>query len=189
MFDLDDFTAECAACLQETEPRTAIKEVLARAVASSREVADRLRPETAGITLLHHTPELTVINVVWAPGMQIFPHDHRMWAAIGIYTGTEDNSFYRRSGPAPAGIEPSGGKRLQPGDTTLLGESTVHSVANPTREPTGAIHIYGGDFVNQPRSQWLAPAFSEEPWDRDRVAEEFATANAAWHDGSPHPSV
>jgi predicted metal-dependent enzyme (double-stranded beta helix superfamily) len=188
MFDLDDFTASCAACLQEAEPRKAIKEVLARAIARPEEVADRLRPETAGITLLHHTPELTVIDVVWAPGMQIFAHDHRMWAAIGIYTGTEDNAFYRRTGDAPTGIEPSGGKRLQRGDVTLLGEHTVHSVSNPTREPTGAIHIYGGDFVNQPRSQWLAPERREEPFDSDRVTLEFATANAAWHGRAELPA-
>lgn len=26
--------------------------------------------------------ELTIIKVVWAPGMSFGPHDHRMWAAI-----------------------------------------------------------------------------------------------------------
>jgi len=72
-----------------------------------------LPPDRAEIVRLHVSPELTVLKVVWAPGMRFGPHDHRMWAAIGIYTGTEDNAFYRRSGDAPTGIEPSGGKRLQ----------------------------------------------------------------------------
>ena len=45
--------------------------------------------------------ELTVLHVVWAPRMTIYPHDHRMWAAIGIYAGQEDNSFFRRSAPEP----------------------------------------------------------------------------------------
>ena len=28
--------------------------------------------------------------------MTIMPHDHRMWAVIGIYTGRENNIFWRR---------------------------------------------------------------------------------------------
>jgi len=27
--------------------------------------------------------------------MTIMPHNHRMWAVIGIYTGREDNIFWR----------------------------------------------------------------------------------------------
>ena len=29
--------------------------------------------------------------------MALNPHDHRMWAVIGMYGGQEDNAFYRRS--------------------------------------------------------------------------------------------
>jgi predicted metal-dependent enzyme (double-stranded beta helix superfamily) len=32
-------------------------------------------------------------NVVWAPKMTIMPHNHCMWAVIGVYTGREDNIF------------------------------------------------------------------------------------------------
>jgi predicted metal-dependent enzyme (double-stranded beta helix superfamily) len=34
------------------------------------------------------------------PGMTLGPHDHCMWAAIGVYTGGEDNTFFREwNGP------------------------------------------------------------------------------------------
>ena len=45
-------------------------------------------------------------HVVWAPGMRIRPHDHLMWAAIGLYAGQEDNTFYRR---ADGHMVPAGG--------------------------------------------------------------------------------
>ena len=64
------------------------------------QVADTMQPSEAGITVLHQADDLTVLHVVWAPKMAIYPHDHRMWAAIGIYAGAEDNAFYRRTGPA-----------------------------------------------------------------------------------------
>ena len=28
--------------------------------------------------------------------MTIWPHNHQMWAVIGIYSGREDNIFWRR---------------------------------------------------------------------------------------------
>lgn len=86
---LTKFLADCSEAVTEAEPRTAVREVLARAMSHPREVADALRPTEGGITLLHQAPDLTVIHAAWAPRMSLFPHDHRMWAAIGIYTGQE----------------------------------------------------------------------------------------------------
>ena len=105
--------------------------------------------------------------------------DHRMWACVGIYSGRELNELYRRPAHG-AGLVRSGEKRLDEGDVLLLGADTVHAVTNPVDAPTGAIHVYGGDFVAQPRNQWLEPDLVEEPYDLDLVTQEFAAANAAW---------
>ena len=138
------------------------------------------RPTMGGITLLHHEPDLTMIHVVWAPGMRLFPHDHRMWAVIGIYAGQEDNSFYRRAGAGERTLVDSGGKELAIGDVLMLGDDTIHAVSNPLDRLTGAIHIYGGDFVNQPRSQWGPGPREERPYDMKVVDRQFAEANQAW---------
>jgi predicted metal-dependent enzyme (double-stranded beta helix superfamily) len=180
MFDLDNFLSDCQAANGEAEPWRAIREVLSRAMASADEVADTLAPREAGLTLLHHADDLTVLHVVWAPRMGLYPHDHRMWAAIGIYTGQEDNAFYRRGGPGSRTLTDSGGKRLTTGDTIVLGDDTIHSVTNPRRKLTGAIHVYGGDFVNQPRSQWGPGPVEERPFDLEDAHRQFAAANEAW---------
>ena len=178
MFDLDDFLEQCEQARQETEPRRAIREVLDRALAEPNAVAEALAPTEGGLTLLHHTDELTVLHVVWAPKMRLYPHDHRMWAANGIYAGQEDNAFYRRDERT---LVDSGGKRLDTGDTVLLGDDTIHAVTNPREGLTGAIHIYGGDFVNQPRSQWGPGPVEERPYDYEGTLQHFAVANEAWH--------
>ena len=180
MFDIDDFIVQCQEAREEAEPRRAIREVLERAVSSPDAVARALNPTEGGIELLHHADDLTVLHVVWAPGMQIFPHDHLMWAAIGIYGGQEDNAFYRRSGPGEKTLVESGGKQLVTGDTVVLGDDTIHGVTNPLRALTGAIHVYGGDFVNQPRSRWGPGPREERPYDIEESRREFAKANAAW---------
>jgi predicted metal-dependent enzyme (double-stranded beta helix superfamily) len=164
----------------ESDARGAIRDVLRRAVADGR-VAPGLEGQTSGLNFLHTSAELTVINVVWPPLMTLLPHDHRMWAAIAIYGGREDNAFYRRSNGT---IVPSGGKQLADGDVLLLGDDTIHAVHNPARAYTGAIHVYGGDFVGTPRSQWDPDALVEQPWDLESVQREFARAEEAYAAGS-----
>jgi predicted metal-dependent enzyme (double-stranded beta helix superfamily) len=180
MFDLDAFLAECRDAKDAAEPRLAIRDVLARAVADGEAVGDALQPSEGGITLLSHAPDLTVLHVVWAPRMVLYPHDHRMWAAIGVYTGQEDNAFFRRAGADRRHIVESGGKQLRDGDVVVLGDDTIHSVTNPNARLTGAIHVYGGDFVNEPRSYWPPDAYEETPYDISVTMEQFAEANRAW---------
>ena len=179
MFAVEEFVAACRNAIDDTDPRGAVREVLREAVTAPSTVADVLRPERAGITLLHHSSDLTVIDVVWAPRMRIFAHDHRMWAAIAVYSGREDNEFFRRA-TTTTGLVPSNGRTIESGDVVVLGSDTVHAVHNPSSSPTGAIHVYGGDFLNHPRSQWRPPELIEEPYDPAAVADAFDDANRAW---------
>jgi predicted metal-dependent enzyme (double-stranded beta helix superfamily) len=176
MFDVDDFLAACSQAITESEPHQAIKEVVEAAIANPTAVADALPPSRAEIVKLYGSSELTVLKVVWAPGMTLGPHDHRMWAAIGVYTGGEQNDFYRRNGDTLAS---AGGKELRPRDVCMLGREVVHAVTNPTQQYAGAIHVYGGDFFRTPRSEWLGDPLREEPYDVSRVLALFDAANSA----------
>jgi predicted metal-dependent enzyme (double-stranded beta helix superfamily) len=180
MFDIDNFISDCRTAGSDSRPQLAVKEVLRRAVADPAAVADALRPIEGGLSVLYSAPDLTVLNVAWAPGMRLFPHDHRMWAAIAIYAGREDNTFYRRAAPAARTLAASGGKQLEEGDVAVLGDDTIHAVANPLDRLTAAIHVYGGDFVHEPRSQWGPGEPIEQPYDFDGVRLEFVEANRAW---------
>src|SRR5262249_7798573 len=131
-----------------------------------------------GINLLYRSDTLSVLNIVWTPHVQLFPHDHRMWACIGIFAGVEDNEFFGRRTDDPARIERQRSMRMPTGDGTLLGDDTIHAVSNPADVPTGAIHVYGGDFVARARSQWRPPALAEEPYDYELVVRTLAEAEA-----------
>lgn len=177
MLDLDDLSTDLEATLAEASPALAVKEILSRWVARPADVAATLAPVAGGIRLLHHTPRLTAIDAAWAPGMRLMPHDHRMWAVIAVYQGVEDNEFFRRGDSG--GLVPSNGRRLQAGDVVVLGDATIHAVANPGSVLTGAVHVYGGDFVHQPRSQWGPGDAVERPFDLDAALQQFHAANVA----------
>jgi predicted metal-dependent enzyme (double-stranded beta helix superfamily) len=177
MFDLDTLITDCSDALREPEPRRAVREVLVRALERPAPIAAVLAKDSAGLEILHQSEELTILNVIWAPKMSIYPHDHHMWAVIGIYVGAEDNTLYRRG---PDRIRASGGRQLRDRDVFGLGPEAIHSVTNPQRRFTGAIHVYGGDFLNQPRSQWDPDTLMEERYNIEQVRRLFAAANAEW---------
>ena len=177
VFDIDAFLADLADTIDETDRRHAAKEVVDRAMRAPQAIADAISRTEGGITMLCNRPELTVINVAWAPGMRVMPHDHRMWAIIGIYAGAEANQFFTRGDDDVLVERP--GRLLETGDVCVLGSDTIHAVSNPADRITGAIHVYGGDFVNEPRSQWGPGDLVERPYDMTDIERQFHQANVA----------
>ena len=167
MFDLDTFVTDCRNSLHEAQPMLAIKELLERAVSKPAEVADALQADP-GVAVLHRSDELTVLSVVVPAGQpKTPPHDHRMWALVGIYGGQEDNEFFRRDA---AGLVESGGRSILVSDTLAMGDDTIHAIRNPLdHSALAAIHVYGGDLVAAERSMWVEPDFIEAPYDAKKV--------------------
>lgn len=174
-FDAERFVADCVAANSGADPQGAVLEVLERAVRQSRGVLDALGPPSkAGIQVLHRSAELTIFNAAWTPQMNLMPHNHLMWANIGIYTGREDNIFWRQ---ADRGIEAYGAEALFAGDAARLPVAAIHSVTNPLLRFTGGIHIYGGDFFETTRSQWDPETLNQGPSDGDAIRMMFQREN------------
>ena len=178
MFDPDRFIADCrSASVASGSP--GVREVVSAAVSAPAEILHALgEPRRAGVNVLHQSPKLTIFNLIWGPQMCQLPHDHRMWAVIGIYTGREDNIFWRKPAGNPSGrIEAAGAKALSEREAALLGPDIIHSVINPVRRLTGAIHVYGGDFFAATHSQWDPERLLEEPYDVKRLLALFEESN------------
>ena len=106
----EEFVAQCSAAVKEDRGASAAKEVVERAVRDRRLIEEL--PVEAGVTVVHGAEDLTILHVVMAErpaaaGNPI-PHDHQLWAAIGVIHGSEENEFFRRSAGT---IAPSGSGR------------------------------------------------------------------------------
>ena len=175
MFDPDRFIEDCRAAVQADPTHRAVLEVVERAFADPAAVLAGVgEPVASGLVPLYRSPDLTIINVVWKPGMTIMPHNHEMWAVIGIYGGREDNIFWRRIKDDPEGrVEAAGARSLSTGDVVPLGRDIIHSVTNPIQKLTGAIHVYGGDFFATERSEWDPEMLTERPFDLSMLGARF----------------
>lgn len=177
--EIDQLIADCAAAVNDSAPTKAVRETLARVVSNPAGLVQALgEPAQGGIQRLHVSDELTVLNVIWAPRMTLMPHNHNMWATIGVYGGREDNIFWRRLPNDSKGrIEAAGAKSLGRGDVRPLGDDIIHSVTNPTAKLTAALHVYGGDFFSMERSEWDPESLEERPYDIDKNVKYFEEAN------------
>jgi predicted metal-dependent enzyme (double-stranded beta helix superfamily) len=174
-FDRAGFVEQCRQANRDGG-QAAVHEVLKRAVADHSAVLAALPPVRAGMDVLHRSPDLTVFAAAWTPQMNLPPHDHRMWALIGVYTGREDNIFWSRGGPGRP-LTAAGARVLFEGDVATLPIEVIHSVTNPLDRFTGALHVYGGDFFETPRSQWTPDTLQEQRSDGDVIRAIFEAEN------------
>ncbi len=192
MFEKDRFVEDCRRAVRDGQK--AVREVGLEAVGNPAGIISELgEPSQAGVNTLYSGADATVINFVWAPCMTLLPHNHNMFAVVGIYSGREDNLFWRRLPPtashagngAGPGIEAAGADSMGTGQVATLGRDIIHSVANPITKLTSALHVYGGDFFNPPvqRSQWDHESLTEQPWDMEHTRGVFHQAQTRYDAG------
>lgn len=179
MFDSERFVEDCKKAVADGSGQKAIVEIVERSVQEPSAVLSELgEPVKAGVTKLYCSDELTVLNLVWGPYMTLMPHNHEMWAVIGIYTGREDNIFWRRTPGAQGGtLKAQGARALGAGDVVPLGPDVIHSVTNPIPRLTGALHVYGGNFFEAPRSEWDPETLVEGRYDVQKNLQLFEQSN------------
>lgn len=174
-FDRETFVDECRRALDEDAQQLAVREVVERAVSDPAAVESELGVADGWrIDVLYNDEDLTIMHFVRPPSIDLFPHEHKMWSTVGIYGAIEDNTYYRRVGHS---IEVSGHKRGEVGDVLLLGADGIHSVQNPTRQRTAALHVYGSDFFSHPRLQWDRETGEAKPFDLQNSRNLLAAAD------------
>lgn len=146
-FAIDAFVDACKACNGDVR---LVAETVRAALAAPDAIVAALAGN-AGDRVLFADDALTVLNVRIPPGFRTPPHDHTMWAVVGIYEGQENNTFYRLIDGVPQPVDQH--EVHAPGVLTLDG-TTVHAIHNPLQRPTCGLHVYGGHLDRAQRSLW-----------------------------------
>jgi predicted metal-dependent enzyme (double-stranded beta helix superfamily) len=163
----------CQALLEGPEPARAVAEYVSRLSRDDPIDVARLVGDEPESAILHRADDLTIVKVVMPPLYAFYPHNHLMWGVIAGVSGREDNTFFERDG---AGIVPTTGASYEAGQVGVLDESVIHSVRNPARVHTIGLHVYGGDLLAAPASEWDPVTLQESAYDDERAA----ARRAAW---------
>ena len=167
MFNLDDFIADCQRAVEQPEPAKAVKKLVQEAIADpvGFKAAIMAKGPAASLkeAILFRSEALTVLPASTTPGMVTPAHDHQMWAVIGIIEGIEPNDFFLEE---EDGLQKKSSKVLKQGDVVVLENRTIHAISNPLDVQCYAIHVYGGDLVEQEgRSMWNPHTLERELYD------------------------
>src|SRR5262245_2008910 len=129
MFEIARFIAECEAAVASDGGRASVREILVAAISDSAGIISTFgEPRRAGDRVLHRSPRLTILHIVWPPSFTQTPHNHMLWAEIGVYSGREDNIFWRRCAPdSKWPIEATGAHSLCAGSCLSLEPDVIHS--------------------------------------------------------------
>ena len=181
MFDVARFIADCEAAMTAGRGRAAVHELLSAAVSDPAGIVAAFgTPRRALVRHLHRSPRLTILHIVWPPNYTQAPHNHLLWAEVGVYSGREDNIFWRRcSANSTWPIEAAGAASVCAGSAISLDPDAIHSVINPLDIVTAGLHVYGGDLSPAaPRSMWDGKTLVEAPLDHARDDLAFDQYNA-----------
>lgn len=170
--DLDQLIADCRDALAQDRPQSALKEVLERTVARPADLLAALPADRQQSIPIHVSDELTILQIVNAPGFAFLPHDHGSWSACAYYAGRERNTFYRRT---PHGLERANGKDYDAGTVSLMGADAIHSIENPLRTNNAALHVFAGNPFTAACSQWHPDTFEQAPFDIPYVMAMYPT--------------
>lgn len=175
LFEMGKFIEDCIAANKETDPQEAVKEVLSRGTSNPSLMLKAIgEPTEAGLKVFFRSKDLTIFAATWTPQMNLMPHNHLMWANIGIYTGREDNIIWKSEENS---LYADDVRCLFAGDVATLNTNAIHSVTNPLNRFTGGLHIYGGDFFATERSQWDPETLEQEPSNGEVIRRIFKEAN------------
>lgn len=153
MMRIHELVERCRDAAMMQDPVSGVMEVL-DAFLHQPDLERQLgRADRSTYEALYRGRDLLVLHGVVPPTPRpVDPHDHRMWAVIGVYHGQEDNQLFARTDDAA--LEPTERFSLRAGEVRSLDASTIHSVQAIGGRYLGAVHVYGGDLFGTPRSTW-----------------------------------
>jgi predicted metal-dependent enzyme (double-stranded beta helix superfamily) len=156
MASVAELVARCLAAARTDHPIDAVRDVLQDVVARpalwqamfEREVH---QTDHRGISELHEDARLTITHVALDPDFVSGVHDHGIPALIAVYSGQEDNTFYRLADGVPVADRHTA---VVAPDILFMATEDIHHIENRLAEPLRAVHIYFGSLPNAVRSAW-----------------------------------
>jgi 3-mercaptopropionate dioxygenase len=110
----------------------------------------------------------SMLVAVFEPGVPAPVHNHGSWAVVGVYSGRERETWFRRldDGDSPGRAELKVDQTWinTPGTVTVVPDGTIHTVEAIDGRDAVSMHIYGTDIVTQERSTFNVAEGTEEPF-------------------------
>jgi predicted metal-dependent enzyme (double-stranded beta helix superfamily) len=164
--ELEDLIEKCQAASEEHGAQSKIEALMLQAMADPAGLTEALSSYCKLARLedlvFHRTETLTLLAGKLPPGFVAGPHNHNLWSVVGVYSGQEDNIFYKWDGSR---LEEVGRASVVAPGVLCNAREVIHGICNPLDVDLFALHAYGGDLLTTPRSTWDPETHREIPFD------------------------
>jgi 3-mercaptopropionate dioxygenase len=138
-FDLDAFVDRVKQASRSDSPARNVRKLIDEAFVDPDRLERDLPHFDEDDVILFEDDKVSIWHCRFQPDLHVPPHDHQTPAIIGLYAGTERNSFYEVEGEK---LVLKGAKELKPGDVLAIGSEGIHSVKAVGGTPCCGIHVY-----------------------------------------------
>jgi predicted metal-dependent enzyme (double-stranded beta helix superfamily) len=164
-YTIEEFTADVQSIMGSGENRAAIMDkmrpLLQRLLREDDLLEERFKVDLGEGRYTHsfyRSPDgsLSISAPVFSPGRPTLVHDHLTWGLIGVYTGEQKTTRYRRtddgSQPGRANLELLEEEVYTRGAIySMIPPDDIHRIETVGEEPGVSIHVLGTDFRRQKR--------------------------------------
>lgn len=147
--------------LDEQTLTAAVRDELSAALAAGFELPEavtRPDPERYVMYPLHVDPagRFSIASAVWDVGQGTPVHGHETWGVVGIHSGVEVETRYRKPTVPDVPLEAEGTEEWGAGQVTVCctTDDDVHQVRCGGDQPVVGIHVYGADIGTLPRRSY-----------------------------------
>jgi predicted metal-dependent enzyme (double-stranded beta helix superfamily) len=151
MFSIDKFVRDCVTAAKGANREASVIELIENALKRADELASAFEHMQGESDLVYADDDVTIYHERLTPNIQFPAHDHGMTAIVGVYSGEEIHTFYRRT---DKGLERTGQRAIKAGEHICVQTGGIHNVLNTMDERSASIHIYLGNLTKENRSLW-----------------------------------
>ncbi|WP_282606209.1 hypothetical protein [Pelagibius sp. Alg239-R121] len=167
-FSFDEFVAAVRGAAKEPDPNLSVRTLLEKYVSDPSPIITHTPEDGEDEVMLFEDDALSIWRCRFRPHVIMPPHEHRVIAHIGTYSGEEKNILFRRG---DGQLKHKTTKIVGPGDVLSLNKDCIHAVSANGDICSLSLHIYMGPLMKLKRGlfDWetgVKSDFSLENFDR-----------------------
>lgn len=150
-FTLDSFLQQLKEAAKTANPEQQVYQVMQQVFTVHIESAADIFRQLDDDVILYEDSVIAVLHYRMPTGVVVPPHDHQLYAIIGVYEGVEENHFYQAMNNQ---LICQAVKPIGKGEVILMRPESIHSVQTANNQHSAAIHVYLGELTKVKRSRF-----------------------------------
>ena len=148
-FSYETFVDAARAAAGRPDATRSVRYLLKQTLSNPAAVAAAIPAQDEDEVLLFEDDTVSIWSCRFQPYVVMPPHEHKMHAHIGVFSGGEKNILFQQEA---TGLRHIATKVVEPGEVFSIGADGIHAVTADGSKPSHALHVYLGPLMKVQRA-------------------------------------